>query len=79
MAAVKETVNVAVADGKDATAILRRREDFVRNENRGVGDQGDAADPDVAMNHQLQLQRIVGVGAGDNNAASHPIYHGPWQ
>ena len=60
--------------------------DFVRNENRGVGDQGDAAalqninvDPDVAMNHQVQLQRIVGVGAGDNNAASHPIYHGPWQ
>ena len=75
-----------VADGKDAVAILRRREDFVRNENRGVGDQGGVAlqninvDPDVAMNHQVPIQqRIVGVGAGDNNAASHPIYHGPWQ
>ncbi len=92
-----------VADGKEAIATLRRREELTRNMNVGVhadgfGQEGmrrragGAAAPvaqDVRGHGQdehnligrngVPLQRIIGVGAGDNNAwHTHPIYHGPW-
>lgn len=92
-----------VADGKEAIATLRRREELARNMNVGVqaggfGQEGirrrvggaanpraeDARGRGQVENNQIgrngvPLQRIVGVGAGDNNAwHTHPIYHGPW-
>ena len=62
-----------VADGNEAAAMLRRREDLTRDTNGGQVAALHGAGP-VA----LPLNRIVGIGAGDNNAANHPIYHGPW-
>ncbi|KAL7545374.1 hypothetical protein ACHAWF_010943 [Thalassiosira exigua] len=80
-----------VADGKEDATTLRRREELARNIqgdadqrrdarqniNIGAQDAGEQnADP-LAIN-AIRMQRIVGVGAGDNDAANHPIYHGPW-
>jgi len=79
-----------VADGKEAAVILRRREELMRymqsvREGRGHAVQNDnegrhaaAQHADFVANNALPLQRIVGVGDGDSNAANHPIYHGPW-
>jgi len=73
-----------VADGKEAAANLRRREELARNMQGVVGQRRqningaqDVAAHDAILN-ALPMRRIVGVGAGDNNAANHPIYHGPW-
>ena len=68
-----------VANGKEAAANLRRRHELTRHLHHGnelleVNRAGDAG-----RNHALpQMQRIDGVGPGDINAASHPLYHGPW-
>lgn len=64
-----------VANAKEAAANLRHRQDLTRNLQRGadgvveVNRVGEAGRP---------MQRIDGVGPGDINAASHPLYHGPW-
>ena len=79
-----------VADGKEAAATLRRRDELTRNsvqENAEHGDgrrhninqaQNVGVNADQQPMNALPMQRIVGVGAGDNNAANHPMYHGPW-
>ena len=78
---------IIVADGKEAAENLRRREELARNTQGVVGQRRDARQNinggrDVAAHgailNALPMQRIVGVGAGDNNAANHPIYHGSW-
>lgn len=68
-----------VANGKEAAANLRRRQDSTRRLQHG-NDILDVNRAGVAVrNHALpQMQRMDGVGPGDNNAASHPLYHGPW-
>jgi len=78
-----------VADGKEAAANLRRRENLARvihadaDQQRDagqniVGAQDAAAHADPIARNGLPMQRIVGVGAGENSAANHPMYHGPW-
>lgn len=63
-----------VANSKEAVANLRRRQDLRRHLQRdGILEvnRGGA----IVRN---PMQRIDGVGPGDTNAASHPLYHGPW-
>jgi len=80
-----------VADGKEATATLQRREELARNpvqvaaawadarrnlRARDLPAQNGVVDP--AIVNALPMQPMVGVGARDDNEANHPIYHGPW-
>ncbi|KAL9191097.1 hypothetical protein ACHAXT_000803 [Thalassiosira profunda] len=73
-----------VADGKQAVATLRHREELERNARAEGGQRRDAGQNNLAPHNAnpavnaVPMQRIVGVGAGDGNAANHPIYHGPW-
>ena len=71
-----------VADGKEAAANLRRREELAMNMQGGDARQNINGAQEVAAHdailNALPMRRIVGVGAGDNNAANYPIYHGPW-
>eukprot|EP00577_Skeletonema_sp_RCC1716_P008168 CAMPEP_0113382070 /NCGR_PEP_ID=MMETSP0013_2-20120614/5641_1 /TAXON_ID=2843 ORGANISM="Skeletonema costatum, Strain 1716" /NCGR_SAMPLE_ID=MMETSP0013_2 /ASSEMBLY_ACC=CAM_ASM_000158 /LENGTH=746 /DNA_ID=CAMNT_0000264543 /DNA_START=228 /DNA_END=2465 /DNA_ORIENTATION=- /assembly_acc=CAM_ASM_000158 len=62
-----------VANGKEAAANLRRRQDLTRHlqHDNGVLEVNRAGA--AGRNHA----RIDGVGPGDTNAASHPLYHGP--
>ncbi|KAL7459592.1 hypothetical protein ACHAWC_011345 [Mediolabrus comicus] len=69
-----------IANGKEAAANLRRRQTQTRHlqldEANNMENEGDANanhNPPVPL-----LRRIDGLGPGDNNAASHPMYHGPW-
>lgn len=67
-----------VANGKEAAANLRRRQDLARHlqHDNGVLEVNRAGG--AAGHNQHALPRIDGVGPGDINAASHPLYHGPW-
>jgi len=49
----------------------------VGQRRQNINGAQDVAAHDAILN-ALPMRRIVGVGAGDNNAANHPIYHGPW-
>ena len=74
-----------VADGKDAEATLQHRAELARIVQ--VARERDNARQEHAAVHRVAeaalmnappMHRIVGVGAGDDNAANHPMYHGPW-
>lgn len=73
-----------VANGKEAAANLRRWQDSTRHlpHHAAIGMLGARrAGGGVAANNNPPvplIQRIDGVGPGDINAASHPMYHGPW-
>ena len=72
-----------VANGKEAAANLRCRQDLTRHMQHDNGvlevNRADRAGGDVAAGHNHALPRIDGVGPGDiGHAASHPLYHGPW-
>lgn len=68
-----------VANGKDAAVNLRRRQESTRRLQHGNVGLGVNRAGGAVRNHALpQMQRMNGVGPGDINAASHPLYHGPW-
>eukprot|EP01082_Thalassiosira_pseudonana_P011906 g10569.t1 g10569 contig4:2120980-2123718(-) len=70
-----------VADGKEGAADLRRREDLLRSthQRQGIGMRQRVHNArDVPVQNAMPLERIMGVGAGESNAADHPLYHGPW-
>jgi len=72
-------MNVGVQAGGFGQEGMRRRAEGEANpraEDARV--QGQVENNQIGRNG-VPLQRIVGVGAGDNNAwHTHPIYHGPW-
>ncbi|KAL7492094.1 hypothetical protein ACHAWT_001311 [Skeletonema menzelii] len=68
-----------VANAKEAAANLRHRQALSRHLQHGDGVVEVNRAGEAGRNHALlPMQRIDGVGPGDINAASHPLYHGPW-